>query len=617
MDPAYPPQRPLLATHSRRSAVLARSHVVATSQPLATQIGHQILSQFPDANAADAAIAIAAALNVLEPGSCGIGGDMFCLYYSATDQTVKAINGSGRSPAALTLELARKLHPDARDRLPASSPHAITVPGAVMGWHDTYHRFGSGKVKWAELLAPAIDLAQHGFPVSRISSAQWVGSEARLKAASPNAAEMLMPGTSKAPLEGEWMQLPNLARTLREVADKGAKDGFYRGRIAEAIVGEVQRLGGVMHLDDLEAHASTFEDPISIEYGPVRLWECAPNGQGLVAILALAILDKAHELGVIPTRPEDLLADHLATASTASPTVPTTYAHLLIQAIGLAFAEGQAHITDPSIVPPADTLAKLLSPTHLTHLASKLSATSRGAAGAGAPFAHTDTVYFSVGDAHGNACSFIFSNYMGFGHGAIPQGCGFTLQNRGCGFVLDATSVNVLGPRKRAYHTIIPGMLTDAASGKLVAAMGVMGGYMQPQGHVQVLMQYLAARECERRVKERAGGKCPVARFGDPQSALDAKRFLIQPEERLDQCEGGVVVPVDVEQGMLSANQLDELRALGHVVREVPLHVISMFGRGQWVGRVHADEATRNRGGPEGWWLGASDGRADGCAFGS
>ncbi|KAI9175375.1 hypothetical protein H9P43_006736 [Blastocladiella emersonii ATCC 22665] len=578
---------------SRRSAFHSRKYMVAASQPLAVHAGIRLLER--GANAAEAAVAVAAALNVTEPGSCGIGGDMFCLFYNAKDGTVKAVNGSGRSPAALTQSLAQSRHPDAGARLPATSPLSITVPGAVAGWIDTLERFGTGKFPLTDLLAPAIDLAENGFPVSRFSAWQWAKAADRLLAASPNGAEVLLAddekgGKPRAPREGETMYMRGLAATLRRIGELG-KAGFYEGPVAEAIVDVVQQCGGVMTLDDLKQHASTFENPISIEYGGVRLWECAPNGQGLVAILALGILEQAHALGIIPTRIEDQIA---ASSSSDSP-LPASAAHHLINALRLAFADAQTHVADPSVAPRAEIVAQLLSPAHLQRRARELA--SPTAIPHGAPRHASGTVYFSVGDADGNACSFIYSNYMGFGHGAVPRGGGFTLQNRGCGFDLRGDGVNAVAPGKRPYHTIIPGMLTTGGDGEeggndLVAAFGVMGGFMQPQGHAQVLLQYLAARK--------NGGRV------DPQDALDAPRFCLQPEQGAD----GEPAPVDVEAGLFTDADFADLCERGHNLRALDGAARAMFGRGQWVGPV------RDAQGKQTGWVGASDGRADGCAFG-
>ncbi|KAJ3365574.1 hypothetical protein GGF32_008707 [Allomyces javanicus] len=594
---------------SRRSAVFGRRYMVASSQPFATHAGVKILES--GGNAADAAVAVAATLNVTEPGSCGIGGDMFCLFFNAKDGTVKAINGSGHSPQALTLDLVREHHPDATDRVPANSPLAITVPGAVAGWADTVTRFGSGKFSLGDLLAPAIDLAENGYPVSQLMARQWAGSQNRLLAASPNGAEMLLrdpvTGEPRAPREGEIMRLPNLAHTLRIIAAQGPA-GFYTGPVAEAIVDVVQSLGGVMTLGDLAMHRSAFTDPISIDYAGHRLWECAPNGQGLVALIALGILDRAHALGLMPDRMEDQLAAKIR-AHPDQPNVPTQYAHYLIQALRFAFADAQAWITDPAVLPPEETIATLLSPAVLDVRARQLVADTPDLAPAplvyppgGAPRFSSDTVYFCVGDAEGNACSFIFSNYQGFGNAAVPKGFGFTLQNRGANFDVDPRSINVVAPHKRPYHTIIPAMLTTPTSSnaKLISAYGVMGGFNQPQGHVQVLLQYLAGK---------------ATGLKDPQLAIDSPRLCLQPEENVEGVleEDGdqkTIAPVDVEEGMLTAEQFAELRAKGHVLREVKGAGRGVFGRGQWAGRL------RNENGGETGWIGASDGRADGCAFG-
>jgi gamma-glutamyltranspeptidase/glutathione hydrolase len=537
--------------NSRRSPVLARNGMVASSQPLATMAGIKILLQ--GGNAADAAVATAAALNVTEPTSTGLGGDMFALFYDARTRRVTALNGSGRAPAALTLEVIQ------RDGLQSphhqiSDPyhaHNITVPGACAGWCDLIARHGTMPLR--DILAPAIELAERGFPVAPITAYFWArGVERQLRNAL-NGHELTING--RAPQAGEFFRNPGLARTLRVIAE-GGKEAFYRGEIARAIAEVVQQAGGVMTTDDLAAHESTWDDPISTTYRGYRVWECPPNGQGLAALIALNLLEGF-----------DL---------TAHAPLSAARWHLLIEAMRVAFADTRWYVADPTFAPaPLDALLSKKYAAERRALINTQYATRNTTHGA--PVASSDTVYFCVVDGAGNACSFINSNYMGFGTGIVPRGWGFTLQNRGNNFSLDPAHPNVLAPRKRPYHTIIPGMLTRESDGSLYAPFGVMGGFMQPQGHVQVV----------------------VAMIDDglnPQAALDRPRFCLTtatPASRVEIEEG---VPFET---------LATLAQMGHDVVPVSGYARATFGRGQIIRRD-----------PDGTLWGGSDPRADGCAMG-
>ncbi|TRO55400.1 hypothetical protein E2P64_07090, partial [Candidatus Bathyarchaeota archaeon] len=305
---------------SYRSPVYAKHGIVASSQPLASEIGLRVLQS--GGNAADAAVATAAALNVTEPCSTGIGGDCFCLFFNNSTKTVKGLNGSGRAPGKLTL--TKLAETGIKGTLPPLSVHTITVPGAAAGWVDTVTKFGSLTIK--EVLAPAIALAEEGFPVAPLTAAAWQRGVKQLKQG-PNADEMLING--RAPKAGEIMKLPNLARTFREVADNG-KQGFYEGYIAEAIVKLIQSLGGVMTEEDLKNHQSTFDEPISVNYKGIDVFEIPPNGQGITALIALNILEEYDfsKLG-------HSTVEHL---------------HLMIEALRLAFADTQWYVADPTVV---------------------------------------------------------------------------------------------------------------------------------------------------------------------------------------------------------------------------------------------------------------------------
>jgi len=531
---------------SRRSTVYSRNGIVATSQPLATAAGLEILTR--GGNAADAAVAAGAALNVTEPSSTGIGGDMFALFYSADTKRVTALNGSGRAPAALTLDRLKK--EGFSTELPPFHAHTVTVPGACAGWFDLIERHGSRSM--TEILAPAIRLANEGFPVSPITSHSWQrGAQNQLKSA-PNGHELTIGG--RGPNAGEIFRNPNLARTFELVA-RGGVSAFYQGEIAEAIVGVIKEAGGCLSLEDLASHTSTWEEPISVTYRGVRVYECPPNGQGITALIALNILEGFDLSALTP-----LSTEHL---------------HLMIETLRLAFADARWYVADPkfSNVPIQELLSKEYASQRRKLIDRKHATIDRKR---GTPVSSSGTVYLSVVDKFGNACSFINSNYWGFGTGIVPKGYGFTLQNRGHNFSLDPHHPNALEPRKRPYHTIIPAMVTRE-DGSLYASYGVMGGFMQPQGHVQVLSALLDHGL-------------------DPQSALDLPRFCIDVEES----GGGVAL----EEG-IPANVVSDLEKLGHPVYSVGDFDRSLFGRGQVVVR---DVET-------GVLCAGSDPRADGCAM--
>ncbi len=530
--------------NSRRSEVYAKGGMVASSQPLATAAGLKILEK--GGNAADAAVATAAALNVTEPTSTGIGGDAFALYYSVDQGRVEGINGSGRAPANLSIEKLREL---GIEDLHPYSVHTITVPGAAACWVDTVERWGTMELK--EVLEPAINLAEQGFPVAPITSLAWArGAMNQLKG--PNAGELLLNG--RPPRAGEIMRNPNLARTFRELAENG-KDGFYEGWVAEAIVERISQEGGLMTLDDLKNHRSTFDDPISVNYRGIDIYEIPPNGQGITALIGLNILENFDVSSMAHNSVEHL--------------------HVLIEAMRLAFADTRWYVADPEVVDVP--INELISKDYAKERAQLISM-ERATADVqkGSPVTSSDTVYFSVADRYGNACSFINSNYMGFGTGKIPKGTGFTLQNRGHNFSLDPNHPNALAPNKRPYHTIIPGMATK--DGELYASFGVMGGFMQPQGHVQVISNMID--------------------FGmNAQEALDAPRFCI-----MDGTANGIIA---LEDG-IAIETMAGLAAMGHMIRPMVGTGRAIFGRGQIIRRDPQSGVLE----------GGSDPRADGLAMG-
>lgn len=531
---------------SRRSPVYGMNGMVASSQPLATAAGLKILQS--GGNAASAAIAVAAALNVTEPTSTGLGGDAFALFYSADQKRVFALNGSGRAPGNLSL---KKLQSEGITRLPFYHPYTITVPGACAAWFDLNSRFGN--MSFSEVLQPAIDLAQSGFPVAAITAYFWqLAAQGQLKNAL-NGGEMLIDGD--APKAGQIFHNKGLARTLRLIADHG-KDVFYQGEIADAIVSAVNQAGGCFSKSDLAEHISTWEEPISIDFENKRIWECPPNGQGLAALLALNILKNF-----------DLECLH---------PLSTQRLHYEIEAMRLAFADAFFHIADSSTNPAP--LAFLLSDQYAHERAAQIRTKKRiENVEHGLPPATSDTVYFCVVDQFGNACSFINSNYMGFGTGIVPSGFGFSLQNRGHNFSLEENHPNCLAPRKRPYHTIIPAMVTDAFNGELIGPFGVMGGFMQPQGHMQVAISLFIDGL-------------------DPQQALDLPRFCIQPEQTNNF--------IAIEKG-IPERTYKELAEMGHPLQLIEGMQRAVFGRGQIILRDQDSHVL----------VGGSDPRADGCVM--
>ncbi|MGB9299986.1 MAG: gamma-glutamyltransferase [Anaerolineae bacterium] len=524
---------------SRRSPVLARHGMVATSQPLAAMAGLRVLME--GGNAADAAVTTAAMLNVVEPMSTGIGGDCFALVYDASTGRVSALNGSGRAPAAFTLEEAQRL---GLLEVPFAGALPVTVPGTVSGWEALAQRFCT--MSLGECLAPAIATAEEGFPVTPRISAAWRDAEEKI-AEEPETARVYLP----APQAGELHQAPDLAQTLRSVAE-GGSEAFYLGPLAQKIADHVQSKGGYLTVDDLAAHTASWTDPIATTYRGVEVLEHPPNGQGVAALLALNVLE-AYDL-----RKMDFFD-------------PTRW-HLAIEAVRLAMVDAGRYVADQatSDVPAPLLLSKdyaarrrsLVDPEKALRLAAP-----------GRP-QHRDTVYLTVVDGQGNAVSFISSLYHSFGCGLVVPGTGICLQNRGACFTLEEGHPNVLAGGKRPYHTIIPAMALRG--GRLWLSFGVMGGFMQPQGHVQVLSNLV---------------DCGM----DAQAALDAPRFRVD--------EGGGP-QVAIEEGVPDETR-QALAALGHDVQVQPVFW-SGFGGGQIIA-VDADTGVLE---------GGSDPRKDGFAVG-
>jgi len=533
-----------------RSVVHARRGMVATSHPLATQIGLDILKQ--GGSAVDAAIAANAALGFLEPVANGIGGDLFAIVWDQESQRLYGINASGRSPFALT---ADKVEPNENGTIPLYSPFSWSVPGTVDGWFELHEKFG--RLKMAELLAPAIAAAEEGEPVPQVIAAAWARSR-RLFADKPGFAEIFLPD-GKAPKEGQLFRNPRLAQAYRLLAEQG-RDGFYRGPIAESIVAFSERNGGFFSMRDFKEHRSEWVEPISTSYRGVELYELPPNGQGLAALEMLNILENF-----------DLAAMGRDSVQ---------FWHTLIEAKKLAFENRARYYADPEFAQAP--LEFLLSKEFGAEQARRIDpARAARRVEAGQPrLTEGDTTYLTTADSRGNMVSLIQSNYTGFGSGYVVADWGFGLQDRGGLFNLDPKSANYLEPGKRPFHTIIPAFAMR--DGKPWLAFGVMGGDMQPQGHAQVLINLID--------------------FGmNLQEAGDAARFRHSGSSTptgLLMTDGG---RLHLESGIDERIRRD-LTRLGHRLEMS----VGSFGGYQAIAR---DESA-------GVLSGASESRKDGCALG-
>ena len=526
---------------SRRSMISARRGMVGASNPLAAQAGLNILRQ--GGNAADAAIATSAVMNVTEPGACGIGGDCFALFYDAKTRNVTALNGSGRAPQALTLEMAQDL---GWHKMNPFHAHAVTVPGAVRGWHDLLKRHG--RMSLADVLVDAIHYAGEGFPTAPVFGLRWEQSDAFLSNA-VNGEDYLPNGVT--PKAGQLVRLPGLAKTLRAIAE-GGPDAYYTGPVADAIVSTLQEQGGLMTHEDLKQHHSTWDEPISADYHGVTVYECPPNGQGLAALIALNIAANFDLNALAWDSPQRL--------------------HLMVESMRLAWADAHQYIADMSQAEVP--LATLLSKDYAARRACLISLgrTMDPPPSYGEIPPGSDTIYLSVVDGEGNACSFIKSLYMGFGVGIVAKGTGVWLQNRGAGFNLMPGHANCLAAGKRPYHTIIPGLALK--EDELWASFGVMGGFMQPQGHFQVISAL-------------------VDDDLNPQEALNRPRWHIQNGEP----GGDLLLEEDIP-----VKTMAELASRGHRIRPVSGMGRGIFGRGQIIryessaGLMHGGSEPRSDG---------------------
>jgi gamma-glutamyltranspeptidase / glutathione hydrolase len=437
-----------------RSEVIAEHGMAATSHPLATQIALDILKK--GGSAVDAAIAANAALGLMEPTGSGIGGDLFAIVWDAESEKLYGLNASGRSPQDITLEYFKK---EGLDRIPAYGPLPVTVPGCVDGWFELHKKFG--KLDMKHILSPAIHYAENGFPVTELIAYYLQLSSYRFKDY-PNFKETYMPG-GKALEKGDIFKNPDLAETYRTIA-QGGSDAFYSGEIAETIGEFIQEQGGFLSADDLRAHKSEWVEPVSANYRGYDVWELPPNGQGIAALQILNILEAY-----------DIKAMGFGSAD---------YIHYFTEAKKLAFEDRAKHYADPDFVNlPTEELISKEYAEKRRKLIKQYRAARAYPAG---ELEQGNTIYLTTADKDGNMVSLIQSNYRGMGSGMVPPGLGFMLQDRGEMFSLQKGHPNVLEPRKRPFHTIIPAFITK--EGKPWVSFGVMGGAMQPQGHAQIVV---------------------------------------------------------------------------------------------------------------------------------
>ncbi|MEX2138385.1 MAG: gamma-glutamyltransferase [Pirellulales bacterium] len=501
-----------------RSPVIARHGIVATSQPLAAQAGLEILKA--GGNAVDAAIATNAMLGLMEPASCGIGGDLFAIVWDAKTQKLYGLNASGRSPYAHTRELFKQ---KGLKEIPITGPLSWSVPGTVSGWEQLREQFGTKP--YDQLLGPAIKYAEEGFAVTPVIAGEWSGGEKSLRQWPDSAKTFLIDG--HAPRAGQIFSNPRLAASYRAIARDGAK-AYYRGDIARQIVEWSENNGGLITMKDFADHKAEWVEPVSTNYRGYDVWELPPNVQG-IAVLQILNLMEPHDVREMGFGS----ADHL---------------HLFLEAKKLAFADRARHYFDPDFgQPPVERLISKEYARERGKLIDMQRAAKQVAHGdIDVALKSADTVYITVVDKDRNCCSLIQSNYFGFGSTVVPGDVGFVMQNRGTLFALDPKHPNRLEPHKRPFHTIIPAFVTK--DGRPWFCFGVMGGDMQPQGHVQVLVNMID--------------------FGmNPQLAGDAPRVRhdgsATPTGQPHEASGGTVI---ADRG-ISNEVVEELKRRGHVLK--------------------------------------------------
>ncbi|MGH8168761.1 MAG: gamma-glutamyltransferase [Woeseiaceae bacterium] len=545
-----------------RSPALGLHGMAATSHPVASLAAIEILKK--GGSAVDAAIAANALLALVEPHACGIGGDLFAIVWDPGTKRLEGYNGSGRSPLGQSFDaLAGRLGED--QRLPLFGALSVSVPGAVDGWYALHERFG--RLPMSELLEPAIRYAREGIPVTEVDAALW--ADALKEFETSDLPKDLLAGLGRtyriegrAPRAGDIFRNPDLADSYSSLVD-GGRESFYAGELARRIVETVQEAGGALALEDMRSHRGEWVSPVSARYRGYDVYELPPNGQGITALQILELLE-GYPLGELGRKNAD-------------------FWHVMIEATKLAYEDRAKYYSDPDF--GVRDYAWLLAPEYIEKR-RKLIDMEKAALSvpAGAPPPHGDTTYLAVADTDGMMVSFIQSNYWEFGSGLVPEGAGFALQNRGSSFSMDEDHANVYAPGKRPFHTIIPAMVMK--DGAPVMAFGVMGGFLQPQGHVQILVNILDLGM-------------------NVQEAGDAARFVHSSESQPTggrMSDGGSVL---VEAGV-SQQVVDELRRRGHRVEHGARPYIGSVGGYQAVWR---DPAT-------GVYHGASEMRFDGAALG-
>jgi gamma-glutamyltranspeptidase/glutathione hydrolase len=550
-SPGIAADRPEGRSFATRSVTVARHGMVAAAQPLAVQIGLDVLKR--GGSAVDAAIAVNAALGLMEPVSCGLGGDLFAMVWDPASGKLYGLNGSGRAPLALTPDKVPALKDGT---IPPYSPYAWTVPGCADAWFALHARFGRLPMK--ELLAPTIAYAKEGVPVSQIIAGSWARSVSRFKD-KPGFAEVFLPG-GRAPAEGEPFANPALAHTL-EVLAAGGRDAFYKGTITDTIVAYSQKVGGFFTKEDFARHSSEWQEPISTTYRGMTVWELPPNGQGLAALEMLNILERFDLKAMGRGNPD--------------------FWHLMVEAKKLAFADRARYYADPAFSPAP--VAALLDKGYAAKQAARLDMTraARTVEPGNPALQRGDTTFLVTADERGMMVALIQSNYTGFGSGYVIPELGFGLHSRGALFALKPGHPNVLVPGKRPFHTIIPAFM--GRDGVPQMPFGVMGGDMQPQGHAQIVVN--------------------IVDFGmNLQEAGDAPRFYhtgdTEPTGPV-MADGGVL---SIESGV-SQDVIQELLRRGHRIVESNGIV---FGGYQG---IYRDPKT-------GVYFGATESRKDGMASG-
>ncbi len=533
---------------STRSEIIAENGMVATSHPLATQIGIDILKK--GGNAVDAAIAANAAIGLMEPTGNGIGGDLFAIIWIEKNKKLYGLNASGRSPKNLKLEYFKN---NGFSKIPAYGPLPVSVPGCVDGWFEMHEKFGSLNMK--QILKPAINYAENGFPVSELVS-YYLGISAKNFGKYPNFNETyLINGFS--PKKGQIFKNKDLANTLRIISDKG-RSGFYEGEIAKIMSDFIIDQGGFLSYEDLKNHKSDWIQPVSTNYRGYDVWELPPNGQGIAALQMLNLLENF-----------DIKSMGFGSAE---------YIHHFIEAKKIAFADRAKYYADMDFNEiPVDYL---ISKEYANKRLHEINPTRAARSVKAGEIENGDTIYLTVADKDGNMVSLIQSNYRGMGSGMVPPGLGFMLQDRGELFSLDEDHYNVYEPEKRPFHTIIPAFITK--NNKPYISFGLMGGAMQPQGHAQIVINLI-----DFGMNLQEAGDAPRIRHVSNQQPTGGEMF-----------DGG---ELSLESGF-DYKEIRKLMKYGHKV------IFSLGSFGGYQAIMYDDEL--------GVYFGASESRKDGSAMG-